>query len=292
MSDQPKPDQESGNPQESNPTKDRPSPITSDHLFFGLAGVFLGVIIGYTVAFQVHSPGRPGFDPPSRPNPSEMQSGSGVNVGGAQERAPFINEDGSIDMDKVPEDMKTHMAEAKTMLEQHKKILEEDPNNVDILLTVGRFYASLGMDEKGLTYFERAVEAGPERTDVRTELGRLFYDSGRYAEAAEVLKEASSLSEGDPDILNQLALAHLRMDEVEEAIRILDQAAEANPEHLMCRFNAAVIHLFARRDADAAQKSLDEARKLVPEGDHQVEMMSEAIQRFRETGELPSTPGS
>jgi tetratricopeptide (TPR) repeat protein len=262
-----------------------PAPVSKEHLLFALVGIFLGGILGYTLAFQIHSQGRPGFEPPSRPNVGAMEPGMGTAPAGG--RPDFLNEDGSIDMDKVPAEIRDQMSQAKAVLDQHIQMLEEDPENVDLMLTIGRFYMNLGMVDKGMEYYERAVEKAPERADLRVEYGLASYDTGMYAQAVDSMKAALEISGDDPDTLTHLALAYLRMGEVDRSLEVLDKAAAADPQHAMSRFNRAVILLFAVKDADAAEQALQEAETLVPEGDHRIQMMSDAIERFRTTGELP-----
>lgn len=262
-----------------------PAPVSREHLLFALAGILLGGVLGYTLAFQIHSPGRPGFEPPRRPNVAAMEPGMGAAA--ATGRPPFLNEDGSIDMDKVPEEIRDQMSQAKDVLDQHEKMLEEDPGNVDLMLTIGRFYLNLGMVDKGMEYYEQAIEKAPDRPDIQVEYGLACYDIGRYPQAVASMEAALRISGDDPDTLTHLALAHLRMDEVDKSLELLEQAGTVDPQHAMSRFNRAVILLFAVKDPDAAEQALKEAEKLVPEGDQRIQMMRDAIERFRTSGELP-----
>lgn len=263
-------------------------PFGREHLLFGGVGLLLGTLLGYTLAFQVHSTHRPGFQQAAPP--SAMAPGMGVDGTAAGGRPPFLNADGTIDMDKVPPEIRERMEKAKALLASHKKMLEKDPNNTELLTSIGRFYMGLNMADKALVYYRRAVEADPKSADLRVELGYALMDSGQFDEAIQSDRDALEALPGNPDVLTQMGIVYLRMDRVDDALAKLDEAAAADPHHAMSRFNKAVILLFARRDADGAEKALDEAEKVAPQGTDQIQVMRNAIQHFRETGDLPQMP--
>lgn len=266
-------------------------PIRPEHLLFGGAGLVIGLLVGYTLAFQIHAGGRPGFVPPARPDVAAMQPGGGVGVQGQSATPPFVNPDGSIDMTKVPPELKEQMERAKSHLESQLAQLEEEPDNVPLMLDVARFYMHMGMGDKGLAYFQRAAETEPEDAQVQAELGLAFYDLGQFEASIEALQRARTLSPDDADIVSHLALSQLRQDRVDDALETLQEAAELDPSHVMSRFNRAVILLFAKHDADGADAALDEAAALAPD-DERIAILREAIQEFRETGEVPMMPAS
>jgi len=258
-----------------------PAPIRREHFLFGAVGLVVGIVIGYVLAYEVHVPSRHGYEPQARP--AAMPAGPGMGnlaKGGGNDAHAGL-----------PPEVRQQMEQARAVLVQHKKMLEEDPDNVDLILTIGRFYLNLGDAHQGLEYFGRAVELQPENVAVLIETGHAQSDVGRYEDALATYEAAAKIEPGNADVQSHTGLVLLRTGKVDEALEALDRAAALDPKHAMSRFNKAVVLLYSKKDADAAEKALEEAAAVVPPGFDGLDAIRKAIQQFRETGSLPEMPG-
>jgi tetratricopeptide (TPR) repeat protein len=256
-----------------------PAPIQKEHWLFGAVGLALGLLLGFTVAFQVLRPGAEGSGPPPGTQAGPMEGMQGGPP-------PWVGHDGSMDMDRVPAEMRQQMEEARAQIESHEKLLEADPDNADLLITVAGLYLDFGMPDQAWSYFERATRAAPDRPDVWELLGDLGLQTGRYEEARAAYEKAVALLPENPDLLNDLATARLHLGDPEGALEVLDEAVAKHPDHVRSHFNRAVVLLFGRRDADAAEAELNVAAGLSPEDDR-IPDLRRRIEEFRESGALP-----
>ena len=94
-----------------------------------------------------------------------------------------------------------------------------------------------------LTALERAVALMPQRPRVRYNLALLLPGVGRVSEAEAQLLQAHAISPADPDVVNALAIHHMRLGQWERALQFgerLDRLVPNDPgvEQMLVRIRA------------------------------------------------------
>jgi tetratricopeptide (TPR) repeat protein len=141
------------------------------------------------------------------------------------------------------------------------------------------------MWERALGTLERAAKVGPEEPRVWEELGYVHYGMHQFEEAIEAYKTSLSLDGRNADTLTQLGLSYLGLGDVDACLGELEHAMAADPKHAKSRFNAAVVLLFEKRDADGAERLLGEAEALSP-NHPDVPVLRAKIEELREKGQV------
>ncbi len=115
------------------------------------------------------------------------------------------------------------------------------------------------------------VEGG---TALSITLGLALSNAGADTEALSVLAEAGS--SGEPGASQARARALVRAGRLEEAERVLDEAASAHPRDVAPRKGRVLLAL-RRGDRATASQALDELRALAP-GDEEARALAEALE--------------
>jgi tetratricopeptide (TPR) repeat protein len=124
--------------------------------------------------------------------------------------------------------IKKDIPQAEEWLQQ---VLDEFPEDAAAMNDLGYLWADQGKNlPRALEMTQFAVERDPDNTAYHDSLGWTLYKLGRYAEALEWLKKASSEEDTDGVILDHLADCHLKLGQKEEALAAWRRALEAFDE--------------------------------------------------------------
>jgi len=75
-----------------------------------------------------------------------------------------------------------------TRVSEHKKRLEENPNDVEALTFLGNANYDITQFEKAVHYYERVLKIEPERARIRTDLATSYYRLGQVDKALEEIR--------------------------------------------------------------------------------------------------------
>ena len=109
-------------------------------------------------------------------------------------------------------------------------------------------YARRGLHERARESFERSLDAGSDAQSLNN-AGYHFYLNGHYRLAVERLKRAAKLAPDDARILNNLALAQVRLGRFDDAYKNFARASNDYDAHM----NTAALADRMGRDSAAAE---------------------------------------
>jgi len=134
-------------------------------------------------------------------------------------------------------------------------------------------YARRGLHERARASFERSLDAGSDAQSLNN-AGYYFYLNGHYRLAVERLKRAAKLAPNDARILNNLALAQVRLGRFDEAYKNFARASNDYDAHM----NTAALADRMGRDSAAAEH-YEAAHKLRPASETALRRLIELYQR-------------
>jgi len=111
---------------------------------------------------------------------------------------------------------------------------------------------TLGKEEDGIRKARAILENHPDFWNGWFLLGWGFRRLGRYAEAKEAFLKVLSLAPPKTDVLNELAIIHMELGELEESYRRLRAAAELEPANVKVLSNLGVVSQKLNRPEEAA----------------------------------------
>ena len=150
--------------------------------------------------------------------------------------------------------------EAVQLLQLAEELKPDDPFTYHRIAEVLR---QLGRFDEALENYQFALDIQDSYLPATAGMGILMYRQQRYAEAADILRQALSLEFNqlaDPGSLYRtLGQALLKLDQVEEAIAQLERAAQLNPSDQLTLENLGAAYFTNQQYEDA----LDTQRTLV-----------------------------
>lgn len=125
------------------------------------------------------------------------------------------------------------------------------------------------LDETKVQALRTVAEGDPKNAEARTQLGNLYYDSGRYADAIKWYEESLAINPKDVDVSTDLGVSYYYNNQPDHAIAQLEKSLSLNPSHTKTLLNIGVVRAFGKQDlkgATEAWKRLVEIAPQSPEG--------------------------
>jgi len=181
--------------------------MNKEHMAFLFGGLAFGILIGFGAYHAVQSrpelgPTAAGGGTAAAPRGPMAPTQVGPNAGGG---APMVAE-----------------------INRLKGMLQDDPENGQILMRLANIYHDGAMWQQAVGYYERAIAVMPE----------------------------------NPDVLTDLGVCYRGMNEHEKALGLFERAQEVNPKHWQSLYNIVVVAGFDLDRADEAFKAIDKMESM------------------------------
>jgi cytochrome c-type biogenesis protein CcmH/NrfG len=111
---------------------------------------------------------------------------------------------------------------------------------------------------------KREVMNNPQNTAAWIQLGHVYFDTDKYAQAIEAYQKALELNPDNADVLTDLGIMFRRSGKPSIAIEKFDQAIAVDPKHEASRFNKGIVLLHDIGDRDNALKTWEELLDINP----------------------------
>lgn len=196
----------------------------------------------------------------------------------------------------IPENQPGRVDElyVRRAIEQFEIITQKAPKDADSWVMLGRLYQVSNKSPEAEKAFNMALEADPENEEALTGLAKLYTDLGdskraaeklkaiankapnertlaalaqqyeelnNFKEAADALKKLRELAPDNPKIAAALARDLMFSDQLDEALKIFQELAAADPKDWQAQLYIAEIYS-AKRDPAKARAALEKAKQL------------------------------
>lgn len=135
-------------------------------------------------------------------------------------------------------------------------------------------YDQKGLHDRAKESYARAVDVNEHDPEALNNLGYSLYLNGNYRAAVDKLKRAAKYAPTDARILNNLALAQVRLGRFDDAYRNFARAGGEYSGHA----NVAALLVRMGRD-DVAVSHLEAARRLQPSSPNVLRQLAELYER-------------
>ena len=223
--------------------------MQKEKLLFGVAGLFIGAIIGFMGANSLNRYGGPAPSatqtaetnsnmalPPDHPPVGGTMSGSGSGQGGA-----------------VPE-----VAAAIDKARQNPQDYEAQMTAADLFYQIQRF-------QEAAKYYEAANKVKPEDPEPIIKLGNALFDAEKYEDAQKWYEKALQMRPKDVNVRTDLGLTFFLREprDIDRAIKEFQGSLAIDPEHEMTLQNLAVAYK-EKGDKDNEAKTIERLKKVNP----------------------------
>lgn len=154
-------------------------------------------------------------------------------------------------------------------IEQHLKVLSQDPDNGLAHYHLGYAHGQLGLHASEIAEYSKAVDLGLARGDLFYNLGMAYTEVGEYGRAEQAFHQAIELEPECSENHLALGLVHYKLEHFREAIIACRQAtvlAADSPDawHCLALASARADQINESRTALERLHKLDPAYRLDP----------------------------
>ena len=186
--------------------------MPKESVVFGIAGVFFGLLVGWTIGSQQ---GRPPAAPSAQAAPAATP---------AQTAAPF--------------------------------------------------------DESRANALRATIEKDPRNVEIRVQLGDLYFDSERFAEASKQYEDALAINPGHVNASTDLGIAYYYMNQPDRALAQFDRSLAIDANHTKTLLNIGIVRAFGKQDLQGAATAWQKVIDIAPSSDDAA-LARKALQSLR-----------
>ncbi len=120
------------------------------------------------------------------------------------------------------------------------------------------------LDEAQAQALRSAAERNPSDAATRVQLGNLYFDAERFAEAVTWYEAALKLNPNDPNVSTDLAVSFYYLNQADRALQQFDRSLELDPKHAKTLLNQGIVRAFGKQDLKGAAASWQKLIELAP----------------------------
>jgi len=114
----------------------------------------------------------------------------------------------------------------------HREVIEQNPNNALAHYHLGFAYGLLGLHQRELSEYQKAVSLGLDDWQLFLNLGLLYLENGQLKDATEVLRLSALLGPDHAEPYFNLAIAYERRGMLEQAEQQMLLSLEIDPNQI------------------------------------------------------------
>jgi len=111
----------------------------------------------------------------------------------------------------------------------------------------------------------RKAEAAPRDAAVRAELGNLYFDAERYAEAIRWYQASLDLDPRNANVSTDLGVAYYYANQADRALAQFERSLQIAPKHTKTMLNIGVVRAFGKQDLTGAASIWQQVVDIAPE---------------------------
>jgi tetratricopeptide (TPR) repeat protein len=121
------------------------------------------------------------------------------------------------------------------------------------------------LDEAKVRALQTVAEGDPKNAEARTQLGNLYYDSGRYADAIKWYEASLAINPNDVNVSTDLGVSLYYLNQTDKAIAQLEHSLAIDPTHTKTLLNIGVVRAFGMKDLKGAAEAWKRVVEISPQ---------------------------
>jgi len=97
------------------------------------------------------------------------------------------------------------------------------------------------------------------------QLGNLYFDAARYAEAITWYTDALKLAPEDVNVSTDLGVSYYYTDQPDRALEQFARSLEIDPNHTKTFLNLGIVRAFGKQDLEGAEEAWTRVIELAPD---------------------------
>ena len=141
-----------------------------------------------------------------------------------------------LDFESAQTRLLVQYGDESSILSQFKEELEKNPSNPLSHYRYGLILDKIGDRKKAVNHLLAALEKKALDPYILKDLGRIYFNDGRYSESFKTLKGVVSIIPEDPEACFLFGRTALKLNKFEEAASILEKLILTNPDNKLASY--------------------------------------------------------
>jgi tetratricopeptide (TPR) repeat protein len=120
------------------------------------------------------------------------------------------------------------------------------------------------LDEAQARTLAAAAEKNPADAKVRVELGNLYFDAERYADAATWYEAALKINPKDADVSTDLGVSYHYLNQPDRALAQFERSLRIDPKHAKTMLNEGIVRAYGKQDLAGAAAAWEKLIAMAP----------------------------
>jgi tetratricopeptide (TPR) repeat protein len=120
------------------------------------------------------------------------------------------------------------------------------------------------LDEARAARLKAAADNNPKDAESRVQLGNLYFDHDRFADAIRWYEAALALEPKNVDVSTDLGIAHYYMNRPDAALAQFERSLAIDPAHTKTLLNIGIVRASGKRDLEGAVKAWERVIEIAP----------------------------
>jgi cytochrome c-type biogenesis protein CcmH/NrfG len=149
------------------------------------------------------------------------------------------------------------------------------------------------LDESKAASMKTIAQQNPNDVSTRVQLGNMYFDAGRYQEAATWYEQALKVQPKDANVSTDLGIAYYYMNDSDRALTQFDKSLEIDPAHAKTLLNIGIVRAFGKQDMKGAAEVWQKILVVAPNSE-EAQAAKQALDGLRSAHpdlNIPPNPG-
>ena len=131
----------------------------------------------------------------------------------------------------------------------------------------GSAQAAPPLDETRASALKTTAQQNPADAATRVQLGNLYFDAGRFPEAAEWYEASLKIQPKDVNASTDLGIAYYYMNQADKALQQFDRSLTIDPKHAKTLLNIGIVRAVGTQDLKGAAEAGERVLAAAPGSD-------------------------
>jgi tetratricopeptide (TPR) repeat protein len=121
------------------------------------------------------------------------------------------------------------------------------------------------LDESRVATLKGSADRDPRDARARIELGNVYFDAERFAEAAQWYEQALKIEPRNVNASTDLGISYYYMNQPDRALAQFQRSLEIDPSHTKTLLNVGIVRAYGKDDLDGAVKAWQRVVEIGPD---------------------------
>ena len=141
--------------------------------------------------------------------------------------------------------------------------------------------AAAPLDESRAAALKVTAERNPRDAETRVQLGNLYFDAERFAEAARWYEDALTVDPKNVNASTDLGIAYYYMNQADRALAQFERSLAIDPRHSKTLLNVGIVRAFGKQDLEGAARAWQQVLEVAPPDSPEAKAARQALDGVR-----------